>query len=66
MSTMETTRECGCCGQALNASGRCVNVDCERAAMQATRGASRSTAKAAAGYARVNEPRAFSSSGRVD
>jgi hypothetical protein len=59
---MET---CDDCGQVLNASGCCVNVDCAEAQYAATRGAARATQKAGATAVR-DEPRAFTSSGRVD
>jgi len=58
--------ECAECGEELEpGSGRCINVDCRVAQEQATAGAARQTAKATAGAARY-EPRAFSSSGKVD
>lgn len=64
MSTMETDTACNECGTPTN-NGICTNVDCCTAQHQATRGASRATAKAGA-MAASQEPRAFTSSGRVD
>lgn len=55
--------ECETCGEPLNESGHCINIDCERAQEDATRGAARDTAKATA---RAAEPNAFTSAGRVD
>lgn len=64
MSTTEIEAgTCSCCKQPLNAAGRCLNVDCTKAAEQATRAAARETRKATAGD---SSPRAFTSSGRVD
>lgn len=57
--------ECHCCHEPLDASGRCINIDCRVAQEQATAGAARETRKATAGAA-AYESRAFSSSGRVD
>lgn len=55
--------DCDCCEQPLDATGHCVNIDCRAAQEYATQGAARQTMKAAAG---TYEPRAFTSSGRVD
>ena len=57
--------ECECCGEALNENGNCINIDCKRAQEDATRGAARETKKATAGHAQF-QPRAFTSTGRVD
>lgn len=54
---------CSCCGGAQNAEGACLNVDCTRAAQNATRAAGRSTRKATAS---AYQPNAWQSSGRVD
>ena len=55
--------ECSCCHEQLGEAGYCINIDCEKAQQYATAGAARQTAKATAGS---YEPRAFTSSGRVD
>jgi hypothetical protein len=58
--------ECPECHRPLEADGEtCLNVNCSRAQEQATRAASRQTAKAGA-VAAATSPRAFTSSGRVD
>lgn len=54
-------RNCPTCGSELTAAGNCLNIDCRRAAEQATAGAARATRKAT-----VPQPRAFQRSGRVD
>jgi len=59
---METCHECGA---PLNDYSECMNVNCATAQRQATVMASRSSAKATA-LATKDEPRAFTSSGRVD
>lgn len=59
---METARKCRECGQCKGE-----NPNCWACQEVATNDASRSTAKATANAARQEgEPRAFSSSGRVD
>jgi hypothetical protein len=57
--------ECECCGKPLNENGHCINIDCKVAQDQAAQGAARSTRKATT-LAAANNPRAFTSSGRVD
>jgi hypothetical protein len=56
---------CDCCGTSL-VDGRCLNIDCSQAREYATAGAARDTRKVSAGMAALAEPRAFTSSGRVD
>lgn len=57
--------KCPECGKTLE-GGVCLNIDCSRAREAATVGAARETAKARGQHATLSEPRAFSSSGRVD
>lgn len=56
---------CYNCNEPLNERRQCINIDCRIAQEQATAAAGRDTAKTTAGAAR-NDPRAFTSSGRVD
>lgn len=67
MSTMVEATRCEECGEVEGEGGICLNVNCERAARQATAGAGRATHKAtAAASTAQDQPRAFTSSGRVD
>ncbi len=63
MTTIVEVRKCPECGSPMS-STECLNADCTSAQAAATKDASRETLKAMGSVAA--EPRAFTSSGRVD
>lgn len=67
MSVIEDVR-CPECGEMESEQGICLNVNCSRAARQATAGAGRATHKATAAASKsdTTQPNAFTHSGRVD
>lgn len=62
---LDEIERCYNCQEPLNEARQCINIDCRVAQEQATAGAARDTAKATASAA-PNQPRAFTSGGRVD
>jgi len=57
---------CPECSELLSDGGTCLNVECRRAQEQATRSATRETAKATTAAAAGSAPQAWTRSGRVD
>lgn len=64
----DVVTRCSDCNEPLNESDQCLNIECSKAIASATRTASRDTAKTsvAAAAGALAEPRAFTSTGRVD